>query len=47
MTRTLPDPKQEPTIEPERVAAILNISPRHAYECLRRGEIPGRKLGRR
>jgi excisionase family DNA binding protein len=43
--RTIPDPAIDPTIRAERAAAILDISLRHAYAAIERGEIPSVKIG--
>lgn len=45
--RAIPDAAAEPTIPVKRAAAILGISPRHAYAAVERGEIPSIRVGRK
>lgn len=45
-TRALPDPSAEPTITVARVALILGIGVRTAYDAVVRGEIPAIRVGR-
>ncbi len=45
--RSLPDPRQQPTITVKQAAALLGISERSAYEAAHRGEIPIIRFGRR
>lgn len=46
-SRSVPDPREQPTITVKEAAALLGISERSAYEAAHRGEIPVIRLGRR
>jgi excisionase family DNA binding protein len=47
MNRSLPDPRDEPTLTVARVAAILNVSKAYVYVLINDGEIPSLKVGSR
>ncbi|MDZ5443802.1 helix-turn-helix domain-containing protein [Micromonospora sp. 4G57] len=44
--RELPDPAAEPTLVPNRAAAILGVSRTAVYDAIGRGEIPSLRVGR-
>ena len=44
---SLPTLDERRTLTVAEVAALLGISRSTAYECVRRGEIPSRRFGRR
>lgn len=45
--RTLPDPKQEPTIDVDRAAAILGVSRDAVYAAVREDTLVHIRVGRR
>jgi excisionase family DNA binding protein len=46
MNRHLPDPVVEPTLIPNRAAAILGVSRTAVYDAISRGEVPSLRVGR-
>jgi excisionase family DNA binding protein len=46
-SRTLPDPRECPTVTVEVAAAILGVSRGSAYEAVRNGTIASLRVGRR
>jgi excisionase family DNA binding protein len=45
--RSVPDPQADPFLTVPRTAAILNVTPRHAYRLVQSGEIPSITVGER
>jgi excisionase family DNA binding protein len=43
----IPTPEQQPTMSVEEAAQALGIGRSACYECVRRGEVPSIRLGRR
>lgn len=46
-TRTIPDPRTEPTISVQRAAELLGISRVSAYNAASSGELPTIRIGSR
>ena len=44
---TLPDPQNTPTLSIPEVAALYGIGHKNTYAALKRGEIPGKRIGGR
>jgi excisionase family DNA binding protein len=47
MSRNLPNPADEPTIDAKRAAAVLGVCVRTVYIAVERGEMPGIRVGKR